>query len=213
MTMNSRRTVSIALALLLSGIAVYGSFSIVEMAKLRRQQQGSIATGDTEGGDSSAEPPEMIFRERSGREFDLESLRGKVWVGCFFFTKCPGPCTSMNRAVAQLQCERTGDDVTFVSISCDPQTDTPGVLMDYASTFQPSGDNWLFLNGEMELVQWVGLHVLGVPVSHKTHSERVVLVGPDFAPVAAYLTSDPKQMALLHDKLDELLQHTPPEKD
>src|SRR5712664_1532791 len=40
----------------------------------------------------------------------LSRLRGKVWVADIIFTRCPGPCATMTRHLAELQSELPGGD-------------------------------------------------------------------------------------------------------
>ena len=93
--------------------------------------------------------PTFQLRERSGALVDNDSLRHRVWVAAFFFTRCPGPCLTMTKRMAALRRELPVE-VHLVSISVDPQTDQPAVLSQYAERFGivPGDVGWLFLTGE-----------------------------------------------------------------
>jgi protein SCO1 len=89
-------------------------------------------------------------------------IRDKIVVVNFIYTNCPDICPLTSARMAQVQ-ERLGDavgrDVFFLSISVDPEHDTPEVLKEYAEAFG-AGPGWLFLTGEPEDVRVVR-HALG----------------------------------------------------
>jgi len=91
--------------------------------------------------------PDFRLMERSGQSVTLSDLRGQIWIADFIFTRCPGPCPLMSARMAGLQqplAERA--DVRLVSITVDPEYDTPQVLREYADRFR-AGPSWLFLTG------------------------------------------------------------------
>jgi cytochrome oxidase Cu insertion factor (SCO1/SenC/PrrC family) len=93
--------------------------------------------------------PDFQLSERSGRTVSRDDLKGKVWVAAFVFTRCAGPCSQISGAMAQLQNAVVSQkDVVLVSITVDPEHDTPKVLDDYATKFNADANRWLFLTGE-----------------------------------------------------------------
>src|SRR4051812_1750506 len=96
--------------------------------------------------------PDFSLTERSGRPVTLAQLQGRVWIADFFYTTCPGPCPMLTSRFSQLQKELAAQpDLRFVSISSDPEKDTPAVLQKYAEHFQ-AGDRWLFLTGDKKAI-------------------------------------------------------------
>src|SRR5690606_30463241 len=92
--------------------------------------------------------PDFSLTERSGRAVSLEDLKGKVWVADFFYSTCPGPCPMMTSRLSEIHKKLAADEnVRVVSITTDPQKDTPEILQAYAKNFGAS-DRWLFLTGE-----------------------------------------------------------------
>lgn len=92
--------------------------------------------------------PDFKLTERSGKTVTLADLKGKIWIANFFYAMCPGPCPVVNGEISKAQDELLkGDDVRIVSISTEPDTDTPAVLRAYAERFHAS-DRWLFLTGD-----------------------------------------------------------------
>ena len=51
-------------------------------------------------------------------------MRGNVWVATYFFTTCPGNCLRLNPNIQFMNNLPELKDVTWVSITCDPDTDT-----------------------------------------------------------------------------------------
>lgn len=97
--------------------------------------------------------------ERSGRElrFYSDVLEGKIAVVDFIFTRCSGVCPMLSATMGGLQ-RRLGDlvgrEVVLVSISIDPEHDSPAVLDGFARRFQ-AGPGWLFLTGSRQNIDWI----------------------------------------------------------
>jgi protein SCO1/2 len=91
--------------------------------------------------------PDFTLTDRTDRTVPLAELRNRVWIADFIFTRCPGPCPLMTARMASLQQPLAKlPDVRLVSISVDPQYDTPKVLHEYAAKFGAT-DRWYFLTG------------------------------------------------------------------
>ena len=92
--------------------------------------------------------PEFSFVERSGRQVRLSDLRGKVWIANFFYSQCTETCPIQTANMAALQNEFAREpDVRFVSISVDPEHDTPAFLSEYARRYNADPERWLFVTG------------------------------------------------------------------
>lgn len=128
--------------------------------------------------------PDFELTERSDRPLRLAHLKGKVWLADFIYTTCPGPCPMLTSRFAALQKDALGlPDVRFVSISTDPEKDTPEVLRQYAEHFQAVPEKWLFLTGEKPKVHGLiqngfTLAVLEQPGQPEpiVHSTKIALV-------------------------------------
>src|SRR5437763_1162579 len=83
----------------------------------------------------------------------LGDLRGKVWVADIIFTRCPGPCRRMTKDMARLQDLWPKETpVRFVSLTSDPEYDTPAVLKRYAEEYKADLDRWDFLTGTKQQI-------------------------------------------------------------
>ena len=93
--------------------------------------------------------PDFQLTEKSGSPLTLADLKGKVWLADFFYASCPGPCPMISSRLSSLQEEALkNESVRLVSISTQPETDTPEVLRQYAEKFHAVPGKWFFLTGD-----------------------------------------------------------------
>jgi protein SCO1/2 len=100
--------------------------------------------------------PDFTLIERSGQPFGLNDLRGQIWVADFIFTNCAGTCPIMTTAMTDIQKTALAeklDDVKLVSITVDPERDTPEVLQRFADGYGALKDRWYFLTGDGAAIQ------------------------------------------------------------
>jgi protein SCO1/2 len=110
--------------------------------------------------------PDFALTSQDGAEVTLESLRGKVVAVAFIYASCPDVCPMLTDKMARVQDDLDADfgtKVAFVSITTDPEHDTPEVLKDYAEAFDADLAGWNFLTGELAEVLDVA-HRYGVAV-------------------------------------------------
>ena len=86
--------------------------------------------------------------DQNGHPVTLKTFENKIFVANFFYTKCPTVCNVMNRYVSDLDSIYAKNKlVNFVSITVDPEHDTPQVLKDYAKGFATTQKRF-FLTGD-----------------------------------------------------------------
>lgn len=133
--------------------------------------------------------PAFTLTNRDGRTVRLQDLAGHPWIADFIFTRCPASCPLMTARMARLNRELPDDlAVRLVSISVDPEHDTPEVLQRYAQSYN-APDRWLFLTGGKDEIYRLsrkgfklGIEIPppsgpgGPPVEPILHSTRFVLV-------------------------------------
>lgn len=116
--------------------------------------------------------------------FDLRTMRGRVWIADFIFTRCTGPCPLLTANMAGLQ-KRLPKDIGLLSFTVDPDHDSPEVLTLYARKFSADPQRWFFLAGEKaELIRLVRDGFLlpivenaaALPGERFTHSTKFVLI-------------------------------------
>jgi protein SCO1/2 len=100
------------------------------------------------------EVPEFALVDRESRPFGRDRMTGHVCVVNFFFTSCPGPCLNLTRKMRSVMSLFRGDPrVQLVSISVDPDSDTPEQLSLYARVQGCEVSTWHFLTGAKEEVK------------------------------------------------------------
>jgi protein SCO1/2 len=102
-----------------------------------------------------APAPDFNLVDQDGRPLSLTSLRGKVVLLDFVYTHCPGPCpilTGTHVAVQRALPSELTEKVQFVSISLDPERDTPEAFRAYAEAHGVKLENWSFLGGRPDAV-------------------------------------------------------------
>ena len=120
---------------------------------------GAIAAAMAGTADAGAKPealptigpaPAFTLTAQDERRLALTDLRGKAVVLTFIYTTCADTCPLLTAKMAALQ-SRLGADfarrVFFVSITVDPERDTPAVLKGYGAAHGARFDGWAFLTG------------------------------------------------------------------
>jgi protein SCO1 len=102
--------------------------------------------------------PAFSLTDQSGQRVALADLRGKVLALTFIYTTCRDTCPVLTAKMASMQ-GRLGADfgakVRFVSITVEPEVDTPGVLPPHEPTHGADLAGWSFLTGDSADVQEV----------------------------------------------------------
>lgn len=100
--------------------------------------------------------PAFTLIAQDERRISLADLRGKVVVLTFIYTACADTCPLLTAKMAALQ-GRLGADfgtrVFFVSVTVDPERDTPAVLKGYGVAHGARFDGWAFLTGTPAEIQ------------------------------------------------------------
>jgi protein SCO1 len=137
--------------------------------------------------------PEFTLTDQAGTKFDsVPELRGRVWVADFMFTNCPGPCPRMSSQMRQVQDALAGSGARMVSLTIDPDRDTPPVLKSYASYYSAKPGVWFFLTGDVRTLQHLDRDVfkLGDIDGSLDHSTRFILVDRQSRVRGYYLTEE-----------------------
>jgi protein SCO1 len=125
--------------------------------------------------------PTFDLSASTGSRVGSKSLLGKVWIVNFIFTECTSVCPTMTARLAQLESQLRAPSVRFVSISVDPEHDSPAALKAYAEHW-PLEPRWLLLSPNRAELDDVaqGLRVAVIrsnnPKSPIVHSRLLTLV-------------------------------------
>ena len=156
--------------------------------------------------------PDFRLVDRNGEEFDDTYLDGKYTIVDFFYTSCPLICPGMSAVMREIQFATEGTDIQLLSISIDPEVDTPQVLKNYANGFKADPARWKFGRGTVDMTQILLMGVgfeLGALNTEDgfrniDHPSSILLVGPDRHVIDLYRYSDPDEVQELIEKAREL---------
>ena len=121
---------------------------------------------------------ELLNQDGEKLYFYSDILKNKVVIINTFYTTCTSICPPMNRNFEKIQealGDRLGKDAFLVSITVDPETDTPTRLKEYSRQFH-ARPGWTFLTGRKENVDWA-LYKLGQYVEAKDDHTSIFIIG------------------------------------
>jgi protein SCO1/2 len=144
------------------------------------------ARGDYPAANGNNCLPEVSLVDQHGSAVSLASLKGKPVLIDFIYTSCASTCpmlTAKMAAIAHQLGPALGADVTIVSISLDPEHDSPTALAKYAKSHDADGPGWIFLTGPPAQIDQV-LALFKLRRTREgdgtiTHSISAFLLGPD----------------------------------
>jgi cytochrome oxidase Cu insertion factor (SCO1/SenC/PrrC family) len=137
------------LGVVLVGVVALGAWSLVRQDTITQLLPGAPSARLPVYGTV----PDFGLIDQRGRAVRRADLEGKIWVASLIFTSCPDECPLMTAELAQLQSDLASiPDLRFVSISVDPERDTPALLSQYADRFNADPERWLFLTGDKRAI-------------------------------------------------------------
>ncbi len=147
-----KSTIRLRTSLLALGLGACLVAGCGEDGPVARAGGGVSVAADAEDPIVFADVPDFGLTSQLGEPVTRESLLGRPYAVAAVFTTCVGPCPRISSEMKRLQAELKGTDALLVSISVDPEADSPEVLRKYAEGFGADPERWLFLTGEEELV-------------------------------------------------------------
>jgi protein SCO1/2 len=157
--------------------------------------------------------PDFVFTNQDGKRISLKQYRGKTLLITFIYTRCPFPdfCPRVSSNFAeiykQLATNSSGADTHLLSISFDPEHDTPKVLRDYGFSVAHTREPALFSRWEFaapsadDLPRIADFFALTVKPEGGliTHNLSTAVIGPDGKIVNWYHGSDWQVSDLIKD--------------
>ena len=141
--------------------------------------------------------PNFELTSQTGQKIALADLKGKVWVADTIFTSCTGACPLMSAHMRELASAVAAlPNVRIISLTVDPEHDTPEALLAYAHNVRAASDRWYFLTGPQAALNQVtmdGLHLSQVDGTLE-HSTKFVLVDAAGSIRGYYLSSEREDM-------------------
>ena len=164
------------------------------------------ALGDYPAANANNCLPDVSLIDQHGATVSLAALKGKPVLIDFIYTSCASTCpllTAKMAAVAHKLGPALGADVTIVSISLDPEHDTPAALADYAKSHDADARGWIFLTGPPAKIDQV-LALFNLRRTREsngsiTHSIAAFLLGPDGHQIRQYNALDVSPEAVADD--------------
>ncbi len=92
--------------------------------------------------------PDFELTDQNNKKITNKDMLGKVYLVEFFFSKCPTICPVMNTNMRAIEDEINNPDFGIISISIDPENDTPELLKQHAQKIGAKSPNWHFLTGD-----------------------------------------------------------------
>ena len=182
--------------------ATIGALSLIGCAK--DNQAEALAT--------LGEVPRFALKDQEGRAVTAASLRGSPLVVAFMFTRCPTICPLITASMRGLQSSSKSAKLPLklLSISVDPETDTPEVLKSYALKHGVDLANWLFLSGDMESTKATVIEGFKIALERRPnadvdpagiiHGSHLVLVDAELKIRGYYRSEEPAALKkLLND--------------
>jgi len=154
------------LLLILLALSSLLTTGLITLVMLKRQQMNIPVPQDMPGigeaddsllMDGPMDLPAFSLLDSAGEPFGNEQLRGKVSIVSFIFTRCPGMCPAITSQFAVLQQRLANttfdDDIQLISISVDPDHDTPDVMAERARLARADPDQWHWVTGQRDAVR------------------------------------------------------------
>lgn len=117
--------------------------------------------------------PAFTLTNQFGARVSEKALEGSIWVSDVFFTRCPIICEQMTRRLKGFQdALNASDAVKLVSITSDPEFDTPEVLLRYSTRHGAESNRWQFLTGDKPAVHRLTVDGLKFVAVEKTPEEQ-----------------------------------------
>jgi protein SCO1 len=119
------------------------------------KQTSSVSTEPHARLKEGDEMPAFSLTNQNGERISLETFRGQPFVLTFVFTRCPVPnfCPRMSNNFEELQAAiKAGSGglatTRLLSITLDPEYDTPKILKNYAAFHHADSEVWTFATGD-----------------------------------------------------------------
>jgi protein SCO1 len=160
--------------------------------------------------------PAFSLLDQDSASFGQTDLSGRAWLVSFAYTHCPDVCPLVTQRMAELRdvlkTQEALGEVRLLTITVDPQRDTPAVLRSYAQQWRGTKPDWFFITGEPDAVfdlinrgfrltlmhparQHDSAHVHAPDAAGNymvSHTDRIVLVDQESQVRGTYAFSDPE---------------------
>ncbi|CAM4317700.1 protein SCO1/2 [Paenibacillus endophyticus] len=133
--------------------------------------------------------PAFEMNDIDGKPVSLESTNGKARIVYFYFANCPDVCPPTTFLLSQVQDQleaegKLGKSADLISITFDPERDTPDAIRDFAKRHFADTSSWHFLRGDeeastLQLARDFGVAVIKEKDGSYTHMNVITIVDKD----------------------------------
>lgn len=174
---------------------------VMIMGKLDRREKGPDQFG-------ALKPFELI--DHKSQSYSSSTIKTKARVINFMFTTCNGICPVLSQEMRKFQQLFQGQGLLeLISISIDPEKDTPKRMSEYIAHMKIDDSNWSFLTGELEKIKKIMTEdfKIGFHQDIQSHTDRFVLVDQNNQIRGYYSMSDEGSYARLKKDIAWLVHH------
>jgi protein SCO1/2 len=149
--------------------------------------------------------------DQNGNAVSFKTFEKKIFIVNFFYTGCPSVCWQVNKNVSMLVSNYAKNKmVRFVSITVDPEHDTPLVLKTYAEGFKPASAKWLFLTGDTTTIYNLArngflVNALKAGKDNFIYSDKLILIDQDKRIRGYYTGAATDEVNKLNDEIKVLI--------
>lgn len=191
------------LAFLFCAVPAAHSISRPPQQMANNVSRPAAAANDQESGVKEILDLEVYNQDGKKLRFYSDLIKGRLVAINFLFTSCKSICPMQGESFSRLQAalaERLGKDVYLISISTDPETDSPRKLKRWGKLFGAK-DGWTFVTGKKKNIEKI-LEMLGGSTTKEKHSPIVLIGHGDKAAwIRDYGLADPNRLINLIDEV------------
>lgn len=187
---------------------------------IKTNKDGSLDV--VEGSKGAEESPwdkdgiaDFEFIDQEGRTVTKADLLGKPWIVCFVFTHCAATCPMVTNSMRELQDRLKEVDFRLITLTVDPERDTPEVLKGYGEARGADFSKWKFLGGEQRAIYKLIHGSFKMPVKEMIgkdrqpgfefiHSNNIMLVDAEGVVRGKYDATKGEAMSTLRREIQKL---------
>ena len=139
----------------------------------------SLSKDDIERARNYFTDTELTTHEGNKVQFYSDVLEGRIVVINVMYTNCKGACPLLTQMLSQVSKDLGGlfgKEVHFVSVTNDPERDTPEALAEFARKQNANLDGWTFLTGPKDQVDHV-IKKIGLYTPKFEQHKAMILLG------------------------------------
>ncbi len=161
----------------IASLLLVATVAFATVAQTPQKRSGAVTIDNIQ-----VEIPDLLVVDQDGskRRFYSDLIKDKVVILSFFYTSCPSMCPVMNDRLGKLQTnlgDRLGKDVFIVTVTKDPETDTPARLKALARKLHTK-PGWTMITGDVKAIGKIVRDFTGDRLGQDMHN-TVFLIGND----------------------------------